>query len=1029
MVSYPQHITVDRARIAIKQVIVPSVYSDHVPLQTGVYQCEEPIAYEAALEAAYQPVELGFTWGPAWSTAWFRLRGEVPNDFGEEFRLLFDTRTEALCWWDGAPYQGVELHRQDVKLPDTVRPGDALDVMIEAACNHMSGVGDKFADPMRMGEFPITRSGKLTLAHVARYHPQRAQLLHDFESLTNLVDTLPDSSPRYRQAAELLRRACTALTPTDLDRCIPEVRGLCQEALQTGAASGANVAHCVGNAHIDLAWLWPIRETKRKASRSFSTVLRYMQRHPEYRYIQSQPQLYEWVRQDYPALFTEIQERVKEGRWEAAGAMWVEADCNIPSGESLVRQIQHGVGYFEKYFDTPQRYLWLPDVFGYSAALPQILKNSGIEAFITQKISWNQFNKFPHHSFNWVGIDGTSIPSHFLPADTYIGQNTPDELDRGDRQYAQSGVLPAWLQAYGWGDGGGGPTEDSIERVARYADCEGMPRTRHSSVQSFVDKLLDASDRLPVWAGELYLELHRGTYTTQAKLKQGNRRGEVALRQVELVQSLVGATAEQRATLDQAWKDLLLNQFHDIIPGSSIAWVNREARALYDSVIERCEQLITDGLHAPIDAASPATGLMVLNTRSRGTGGLIELGADITIEADTQATHRPDGTPIKLAAIPDQGQPGLHVVPFERLASGTASGLKAQDLTLENEHLRVELDTAGRIVRLLDKATGREAIDAKSPANQFVLYDDRPIAWDAWDLEVYYRESGQPVDTPAEHAIVEDGPLRAAIEFKRPIGTGSHLVQRVQLDRDAGHVTFDTRVDWQEERCLLRVLHPVVVHNDHAMFEIQYGYVRRPNHFNTSWDYARFESVAHRWVDLSEPGFGVSLLNDCKYGHSCHNNVLGMSLLRSPREPDEAADVGTHTFRYALAPHGSFDAAAITCLAEALNQPLRAWPHHDTGADTPAMPIRVTGDAADQIGIEAVKPAENGDGVIVRLRELAGGRCVVQLEADADRAVVETDLLERAMDPASADLTSNPVSFTPFQLRTFRVGAHRAESP
>lgn len=1026
MPTYPDHITIRRARTLINQLIKPSVYTDQHPLRVEVHQCPEPIGYAQALVATYQPIDLGYTWGPVWSTAWFRLSGEIPEAMGESFRLLFDTRTEALCWWDGAPYQGVELHRQDIKLPDSVKAGQPLSVHIEAACNHMLGVGKNYGDFSRMGEFPITQSGHLKLAHLARHHPQREALVHDLSLLWQLVEQLPEDSARRRQAAESLREACNAIDPHDLDATVPEARRICSESLDTPAEGGANQVHCVGHAHIDLAWLWPIRETKRKAARSFSTVLRYMERHPEYRFIQSQPQLYEWVREDYPALFAEIQARVKERRWEATGAMWVEADCNIPSGESLVRQVLLGCRYFREHFGREQKYLWLPDVFGYSAALPQILKRAGIDAFFTQKISWNQFNKFPHHSFNWVGIDGTAIPSHFFPSDTYNASNTPEEILRGDRQYKQAAPLPGWLQAYGYGDGGGGPSEDMIEFVDRMGDCAGLPRLSHASVGSYVDRLIDAADELPTWDGELYLERHRGTYTSHASFKRSNRKGEHAFKVLELLQVLAGATAEERKHTDQLWKDFLLNQFHDIIPGSSIEWVNREARELYQRVDEQLRSLIdqTAGRLHTQDASDPKPphdALFIVNTRSSGRGGLVELAETLISPSDAlQHTTTLDGKPCTLAGVPDAASPGVRVVRCKPTPTNTQLLLDAENKTLENRHLKVQLDPAGRVVSLWHKATAREMVPEGELANQLMLYDDRPMAQEAWAVDVFYSERGILVSDDAAMTVVEDGPWRVAVEFRRSLGRSSRMVQRVELAFDQDWVTFNTRVEWNEARTMLRVLHPVDVRTDYATFEIQYGHVRRPNHVNTSWDVARFESPAQRWTDLSEPGFGVTLLNDCKYGHSAQGQVLGMSLLRGPREPDETADLGTHYFSYALKPHGEFDAAQATWSAEVFNEPIKAYPASISHRAHPLeLPFRISGSHLEAIVIECIKPAEDDVGIVVRLRETRGGRGQISIQATKGFFIIETDLLEQPPQPSAASQLT--IHIRPFEIRTLRI--------
>lgn len=662
-------------------------------------------------------------------------------------------------------------------------------------------------------------------------------------------------------------------------------------------------------------------------------------------------------------------------------------------------------------------------------AVPPILNSAGIDVFFTQKISWNQFNKFPHHSFNWVGIDGTTIQSHFFPSDTYNAESTPKELIRGDNQYKQSAQLPAWLQAYGYGDGGGGPTEEMIEFVDRLNNCAGVPHMLHASVQSFADRLVDAAEDLPTWEGELYLERHRGTYTTHASFKRCNRKGEIAFKQLELLQVRAGVVGDERQLTDKLWKEFLLNQFHDIIPGSSIEWVNREARALYESVAEQVQNLIEAMAERLLQQIAPESlttpdALMLLNTRSHGQGGLIELeeslaGSNIT----TQPTRTIGGKSRVLMCVADGTSPGVDVQPCMSVPSHSELIADLDTRTLENDRIKVTLDAAGRVVSLIHKATAREMLPQGEVANQLVLYDDRPMAQEAWAVDIFYRERAEMVEDDAEVELVEDGPWRIALEFRRPLGRRSRMVQRVELARDEDWVTFNTSVDWSEERTILRALHPVDVRTDHATFEIQYGHVRRPNHFNTSWDVARFESPAQRWTDLSEPGFGVTLLNDCKYGHSALGNVLGISLLRGPRDPDETADIGTHRFRYALRPHADFDAADATRAAEVFNEPLHAWPTVLSAADQlPQTPVVLGGSHVQAVAIEAIKPAENGHGTIVRIRETRGGRGSLTMKATPGFSLTETDLLERPLQVVGGvELSELKLEIHPFEFRTFRI--------
>ncbi len=1024
-----------RARRLLNDVLRPAVFSDLAPLEVGAYQCAEPISYDHAVKQRFTPVELGWSWGPVWSTAWFRLRGKAPAGLGDDFRVLFDTRTEALCWWDGAPYQGVELHRQDIKLPSSVRAGDDIELFIEAACNHMLGVANEYGDVARMGELPHTQSGRLRQAHLARRHPDRAAIVVELEMLINLADVLPEGTPRHRRVNEALRDVITVLRIDQLDETLPAARELIRQVMATPNAGDANTVHCVGNAHIDLAWLWPVRETKRKASRTFSTVLRYMERHPGYIFMQSQAQLYEWVRQQYPDLFEQIRERVKEGRWEVGGGTWVEPDCNLPSGESLARQFLVGIGYFARHFGVEQTYLWQPDVFGYSAALPQLMRQAGLDVFFSQKISWSQYNKFPHHSFRWVGIDGSCVVSHFFPADTYIGNNLPEELRHGDTNYQQSGRCPAWLQAYGWGDGGGGPTEAMIARVDRLADCAGLPRAEHSRVDHFAAELLKRQDDLPEWVGELYLELHRGTYTSQAFAKKFNRLGERLLQDVEIAQSL-GALAgrprtdDEAVKLDTLWKLLLLNQFHDILPGSSIGWVYDDARRDYQTIMAGGEELLGLTLSWPEGWGDRGDddSLAVLNTAGSTRSAVIELPDNVTFPSlqmgeaivPTQSVTGFGGTERRIARVTDLPAMAVTTLTPSHTSAPSPVGLSMGDLWLENEHLRVEFNELGQVVSLMHKATGRESIAPDQVANQLMLYEDLPADFDAWDVDLGVQDKGVPVTTRTEHVVVERGPVRGAIEFRRPLGKASHIVQRVQLAAGGRYVEFATHVDWRESHQWLRVLHAIDAHADYATYEIQFGCLRRPNHFNTSWDYARFEVAAQRWMDLSEPGFGVTMLNDCKYGHSCRGNVMGLSLLRSTKSPDPNADMGPHEFRYALMPHGGFDPADAVATAESMNQPPRvlARPGHPDRKTIAEVPARCG------VVIDTIKPAEDGDGLIMRLYECRGARAACDLKIHpAVTNVEETNLLEQTSNVRRLDCVGGAVrlNLRPFQVLTLRL--------
>ena len=1016
-----------RAKRLLDEVITPLVFTELVTLEIAVHQCADPISHAQAVQAAYRPVNIGFVWGPLWSTAWFRLRGQVPASFTGEFRLLFDTRTEALCWWDGVPYQAVELHRQDVKLPDSVRPGSPLEVYVEAACNHMIGVIDKWYDAPRMGELPVTRSGRLRWAHLARYDEPMAGLATELEALIDLSGSLPADSAAARRANVALAEVEQVIRLDHVQESAPAARERLNTALKGAGGSAITTAVCVGHAHIDLAWLWPIRETKRKAARTFSTALRNMERHPNFRFFQSQAQLYEWVRHSYPALFEQIQHRVRTGQWEVGGAAWVEPDCNVPSGESLVRQLLLGTLYFEHHFGIKQNYFWEPDVFGYSAALPQILKLMEIDFFFSWKLNWNQYNRFPYHSFRWLGIDGTAVLSHFLPVENYSGTNLPAELRKAEQGYQQSACCPTWLQTYGWGDGGGGPTEEQIRRVNLLGECSGVPQTRHGTVSDFAEILRTHEADLPEWHGELYFELHRGTYTTHAQVKRQNRLGERQLQDLEIAQSIATITGRPRTTdeaaeTDRLWKLLLLNQFHDILPGSSITWVYEDTMRDYEEMHRGIATLL-----AALGGSRVTEDLTVLNTSGRARSEILAVAREDAAAsrqlqqiAATQDTTNIDGRPQCIAYSPLMVPMAARTLSSVRRAPEISVPATVKGRTLENEHLVVALNEAGQVTSLLHKASGRDAIRPGEAANRLVIYDDLPHNHDAWDVDLGYADKATPVNEPASCEVVESGPVRAALEFRRSLGCGSTLVQRVQLGASARHVEFETRVSWHESSKLLRVLHSVDVHSDHATYEIQFGHLRRPNHFNTSWDWARFEVPAQRWMDLSDPAFGVTLLNNCKYGHSCLGNVLGLSLLRATTWPDPTADRGEHAFCYALMPHGRFDSADAIAVAESLNQPLK-WLPGGLTASTASLAAVSPGAG---VVLDSLKPAEDGDGLILRLYEIRGERTTFELQLHPSVAQVEeVNLLEHRVRDVHLDQSAATTSLAlrPFQILSLRL--------
>jgi alpha-mannosidase len=790
----------------------------------------------------------------------------------------------------------------------------------------------------------------------------------------------------------------------------------------------------IGHAHLDLAWLWPLEETRRKAKRTFASVLGLMDRYEEFTFNQSSAQLYEWVERDAPELFERIKEHVAEGRWETVGGSWVEPDCQIPSGESFTRQLFYGQRYFEERFGHRSAVAWFPDTFGYSPGLPQLLRGAGLSGFFTYKLNWSETNRFPHDLFVWEGIDGSRVVAHTFenPGTDYNGDITPLDLYgtwrnfRGKRNYRES------LFSFGWGDGGGGPSEKMLENYGRLKDFPAMPRLRMARVDEFFASLPE--DGLPRWTGELYLELHRGTLTTQAKVKKLNREAEHRLLEAEAfaaVAALSGAPypAEE---LERLWKVLLLNQFHDILPGTSISEVYQDAHRQLEETVSGAERLRDEALYDLAQGTEPADSercVLVANAALHPRPLTVLLPAEPGVTpADGKSRlvpsqETPDGL---LIHAPDREVPGLGRVSLalrgetpDASSAGTASGVEVGKsgggTFIENELLRVEISADGSLGRVYDKEAGREVLDGSG--NQLWAYADKPANWDAWDVYEDYEMEGEEVPGAESVEVVEAGPLRGAVRVERRF-RGSRISQTYRLLSASRRLDVETRVDWRERQVLLRALFPLNVRSHEATFETMYGAARRPTHRNTSWDEVRFEVSAHRFADLSEPGYGVALLNDGKYGHSARDNVLGISLLRSPLYPDPLADEGEHRFTYSLFPHpGDWTEAGVAREAFSLNSPLVVG-----GGGGEAAEYGLVATEGVELALGSLKRAEDGRGVILRLYEPHGKRGPATLRfAFGPNSVERVNLLEEPEGTVETREGEVRLDVRPFEVLTLRV--------
>ncbi len=852
---------------------------------------------------------------------------------------------------------------------------------------------------------------------------RRQQLLHQaLEAALLRIDlTAPPTQLRLDALAarEVLRERISAIAPD------PE----------------AGRVFLTGHSHIDTAWLWPLRETIRKCGRTFATACRLLERYPDYHFTCSQPQLYDYARRHFPALYEEIKHWVKAGRWECTGGMWVESDCNVPSGESLIRQVLHGLRFFRDEFGTRPRTCWLPDVFGYPASLPGILKGCGLDNFYTNKLHWQARNPFPAHLFWWQGIDGSRILAHIPRLKNYYnGWPNPEDLRAAWDGYHQKAAYPEVMLPFGFGDGGGGPTQEMLEFAERAKQYPGLPAARQGLEEVFFDGVRAADPELPAWVGELYLETHRGTYTTQAALKHANRKNELLLREAELFGSLANlhGAAIDLEPLRGAWETLLLLQFHDILPGSSIGQVYQEAAVSHTGIEAVARGARDAALQALAGRIMPGADIVAFNSLSWPRDDIAV--AALPVDALPESSHYEvahtngcttaaqviarDADHVQLAFAAD-GVPaiGCAALTVRAATEPLDHSLHATERTLENRFYRIELDDDGQIARLLDKRHGREVIPPGQRANRWQLFQDGPEREAAWNVHDTFDKREYAWEGRPEIAIVEQGPVRAALRVARCY-RGSRVEQDVRVYDRSPRIDFVTRADWQARQVMLKAAFPVDVLASSATYEIQFGAVERSTHRNTSWDQAKFEVCAHRWADLSEAGYGVSLMNDGKYGYDVKDNVLRLTLLRGAEWPDPDADRGYHEFTYSLLPHaGDWRDGQVVRRAWELNAPLvcvsaPAQPTTNGALPPPQSFIEVDGPAV----LETLKPADDGDGWIVRLYEPHGGRGTVRIRTPlALRRVVETNLVEEPLGEVSNDGDRFEFAIRPFGIKTFRL--------
>ncbi len=978
----------------------------------------------------WHPAKPGKRWGDSWITAWFRGKVKLPKRCdGEPVFIRARTGGETMLFVDGQPRGVFDEFHPVVMMTGKGRTGRTHNIALEAYAGHsFPGVM-----PNDTGLLVEKNARVFEGVELVMEREDVTAFVFDLRTLLQLIRVLDENSLRRNQIIQRLvsvYRLVNAM-PQELPEEVWreklfEARKIMQPLLRSKNGPTAPLMGIIGHSHIDTAWLWPLAETWRKCARTFSSVLTLMDRYPEFTWVQSAPCHTEKVRDLYPSLFERIRQAVKDKRWEPNGAMWVEPDCNIPSGESFVRQLLVGQTATREMFGYTSDTMWMPDVFGYSAALPQILRGCGVENFCTTKITWNDTTRFPYDTFTWKGIDGSDVTAHY---NTIQSGPDPEALAAHWDWVQHKDNQDRRLVAIGYGDGGGGPTLEMLETARRVEDLEGCPKAKWTTVSAFMKGIKNEMPDLPVFAGELYLECHRGTLTSIGKIKRGNRKTEIALRDAEFLSAVAAQHGADYPAdkLAELWKTLLTNQFHDILPGSSIQAVNDEAVATFDRLIEQADALTHAALKNLGGAKGRATKrLLVANTLSWDRTGEIVLDdvpsgmhpADPTVTAqwitDACGERRLIVSGLDVPAL------GACVVDLTKGKPVGSSPFTVSSKRVETPHASVEFDNIGRIVSLIDKATGREVVTRPGgQLNTLLLGEDIPEQWDNWDIDSDQHLKMRIEDRLVGREVVDNGPLQLRLRSTYDIGTASRLVQDMVFHADSPRIDFESVLDWSDKHKLLKATFELDVLCDHARHEIQYGHVQRPTHRNTPADRARFEVCAHKWTDLSDNGFGVALLNDGKYGVSVSDDEIGLTLIKSGTHPDPRGDAGRHRFTYSILPHaGGFAVESVVRPAYELNMPVRVAPASAKATGFDSI-LRVD---APNVIVECVKWAEKGRAMIVRLYEAGkiGGYVNVQLGRKF-RSISETTMLEEKPRRLTVDHDTLRLYLRPFEIKTLKL--------
>ncbi len=962
---------------------------------------------------------------------WFRTNITVPDSFAHKPLWLKiknqvdewdDSKNpQFLIFVDGVPYQGIDTNHREVLLTKNALAGQSFQIDLQA---YTGTLHSEFRLLVEMRELDSELNGlywdlQVPLQAFRRLEKEsqaRLKLEKVMNDTINLLDLRVPYSDNYM-------------------RSVKEARKYIQKHLYESLGGHDDViASCIGHTHLDVAWWWTVKQTREKTARSFATVLRLMEEYPNYLFMSSQPQLYAFLKERYPELYDQVKKRVQEGRWEVEGSTWLEMDTNLTSGESLIRQFLYGKKFFQEEFDKDNRVLWLPDVFGYTGNLPQIMKICETDYFMTTKISWNQFNKFPYDTFVWRGIDGSEVLTHFISTPgvgqdetksfytTYNAQLHPDALMGAWNRYQNKDINNDVLISYGYGDGGGGPTRQMLETSDRMEHgIIGLPKVRQVFARTYFEELEERvkdNRRLPLWEGELYFEYHRGTLTSMGRNKRSNRKSEIGMMDLETLAVLAEEWLPYPKTeIEFLWKTILINQFHDILPGTSIHAVYETTKKEYAQVRKEGTQLINQRLKKlfPLDG-----GITVINTKGFNSNEIVHIrdfeGDGLLDEQGHvyPAQKTQEDAVVYLSDLPAKGWKTYEIINNVNADNPFTQG---NQYHLETPFYIAEFSPGGNMSRLYDKRFQREVLKAGAVGNSFVMYEDKPMNYDNWDIDIYYTEKSWQVDKLTSFKWIEKGPVRYTLELSYEISQ-SAIRQQIHFYKDSPRIDFQTVIDWKEHQHLLKVHFPVNIHNDEATFDIQFGSIKRKVTKNTSWDVARFESCAQKWMDFSEGHYGISLLNDCKYGHSVDDGVIALTLIKSGIVPNPVSDQEVHRFTYALLPHtDSWQQGNTVYEGYQLNQP--AWVVKGQTVKKEYSLLQVK---AKNIIVETVKKAENGKGYIVRMYECENAQTnTIFTWNKAVHQAFECNGLEKNLQPIEVQNNQLKLFFRPFEIKTIRI--------